>query len=134
MKTSLNWHREHKAKLSRGERAADHLRNGMGSWLFVFSFVAFMIVWAILNTVASLHHWDGYPFILLNLFLSMLAGLQGAILLIAAKRADSVSDAMAQHDYETNVEAKKEVEELMEINKKQLELIQELLADSKNRR
>src|SRR5205809_4316599 len=108
-----NWHRAHKDSLKAGDRAADHLRNGMGSWKFVFIFVGFMIVWAILNTVAAVSHWDEYPFILLNLFLSMLAGLQGAILLIAAKRADSVSAAMAQHDFETNVEAKKEVEELM---------------------
>lgn len=103
----------------------------MGSWAFVFSFVLFMIVWAILNTVASVHHWDAYPFILLNLFLSMLAGLQGAILLIAAKRVDSISAAMAEHDYQTNLEAKKEVEELMNINRRQLQLIEELAAQLK---
>lgn len=56
----------------------------------------------------------------------MLAGLQGAILLIAAKRADSISAAMAQHDYETNVQAKKELEELMAINRRQLEMIEKL--------
>jgi uncharacterized membrane protein len=127
MNTPLNWHRAHKASLSRGDRAADKLRNGMGSWTFVFTFVIFMLAWAGLNTVAGLRHWDVYPFILLNLFLSMLAGLQGAILLIAARRADAVSAAMAQHDYDTNVEAKKEVEELMDINRKQLEMIEKLL-------
>lgn len=98
----------------------------MGSWTFVFVFVFFMLGWAALNTVAGIRHWDVYPFILLNLFLSMLAGLQGAILLIAAKRADGVSAAMAEHDYHTNIEAKKEVEELMTINKKQLALIEDL--------
>ena len=126
MNTPRNWHREHKQSLSRGDRAADRLRNGMGSWTFVFTFVGFMIAWAILNTLAAVHHWDKYPFILLNLFLSMLAGLQGAILLIAAKRADGISAAMAQHDYETNVTAKEEIEKLMAINEKQLELIQQL--------
>lgn len=98
----------------------------MGSWMFVGLFVLFMLIWAGLNTWAGLHHWDEYPFILLNLFLSMLAGLQGAILLIAAKRADGISAAMAQHDYETNVAAKEEIEKLMDMNKRQLERIEEL--------
>lgn len=123
-----NWHRAHKESLSRGERAADKMRNGMGSWRFVFAFLLFMAAWAALNTLdfAFTHHWDRYPFILLNLFLSMLAGLQGAILLIAAKRADGISAAMAEHDYQTNIQAKKEVEELMAINHEQLMIIKEL--------
>ena len=70
--------------------------------------------------------WDPYPFILLNLFLSMLAGLQGAILLIAAKRQDAISAALAQHDFDTNLAAKKEIEELMAINKRQLEMLEDL--------
>jgi uncharacterized membrane protein len=121
-----NWHHEHKRSLTAGQKAADKMRNTMGSWPFVFGFIIFMGIWALLNTVIPILHWDTYPFILLNLFLSMLAGLQGAILLIAAKRQDSISAAMAQHDYETNVRAKKEIEELMEINHEQLELIQKL--------
>ncbi|HVI60667.1 MAG TPA: DUF1003 domain-containing protein [Candidatus Saccharimonadales bacterium] len=134
MYTPRNWHRAHKDSLTWGERAADRLRNGMGSWKFVFSFLIFMGAWALINTLAAWRHWDEYPFILLNLFLSMLAGLQGAILLIAAKRADSISAAMAQHDYETNTDAKKEVEDLMAINKKQLALIEELLAAAKDKK
>ncbi|HSX36582.1 MAG TPA: DUF1003 domain-containing protein [Patescibacteria group bacterium] len=126
MPTPHNWHKEHKANLTLGERAADHMRNGMGSWNFVFLFLLFMAAWAWLNTTAAVHHWDKYPFILLNLFLSMLAGLQGAILLIAAKRADAISAAMAEHDYRTNVEAEKEIEQLMTINRRQLEIIEEL--------
>jgi uncharacterized membrane protein len=123
-----NWHREHKASLSRGERAADRMRNGMGSWTFVFLFAAFLVVWAALNTVGAVHHWDKYPFILLNLFLSMLAAIQGAILLIAARRADAISAAMAEHDYQTNIRAKQEVEELMALNHEQLKKIDELIS------
>ena len=123
-----NWHRAHKDSLSKGDRAADKMRNTMGSWRFVFAFLIFMGIWALLNTVGAIEHWDEYPFILLNLFLSMLAGLQGAILLIAAKRADSISAAMAEHDYQTNVQAKKEVEELMTVNREQLKRIEELAA------
>jgi uncharacterized membrane protein len=72
--------------------------------------------------------WDPYPYILLNLFLSMLAGLQGAILLIAAKRQDAIAAALAQHDYETNLAAKREIEELMAINREQLEILRDLRA------
>jgi len=126
MRTPRNWHKDHEAQLTAGERAADRLRNGMGSWTFVFSFLIFMVVWAAANTVGLLHHWDKYPFILLNLFLSMLAGLQGAILLIAAKRADAISAAMAQHDYETNLAAKEEIELLTNLNERQLKILEEI--------
>lgn len=129
--SQTNWHRAHKQSLSRGDRAADRVRNGMGSWRFVLAFVLIMAGWAFLNTIAGFHHWDKYPFILLNLFLSMLAAIQGSILLIAAKRADAISAAMAQHDYDTNVRAKKEVEELMAINQRQLDLIEELSKELK---
>jgi uncharacterized membrane protein len=123
-----NWHKRAKQNLTLGQKAADAMRNGMGSWAFVFTFIGFLIVWTILNTVHGWHHWDKYPFILLNLFLSMLAALQGAILLIAAKRQDAISAAMAEHDYETNVRAEKEIQLLMHINEEQLEIIKHLRA------
>ena len=121
---TTNWHTSHSEHLTRGQRAADTLRNGMGSWTFIGVFVAFMLVWAAINLTAMA--WDPYPYILLNLFLSMLAGLQGAILLIAAKRQDAIAAALAKHDYETNLAAKAEIEELMRVNRKQLELLEEL--------
>ena len=121
------WHAKHKESLTRGQRAADVMRNGMGSWPFVGSFIGFMLIWAAINTWALANNgWDPYPYILLNLLLSMLAGLQGAILLIAAKRQDAIAAAMAQHDYDTNVEAKGEIELLMDINNQQLEILHEL--------
>ncbi|WP_377638947.1 DUF1003 domain-containing protein [Oryzobacter terrae] len=122
-----NWHARSKASLSTGERAADLMRNGMGSWRFVFAFLAFMGVWAVLNSVTR--GWDPYPFILLNLFLSMLAGLQGAILLIAAKRQDAIAADLAQHDYDTNVAAKHDVEVLLEATAEQLRLLRQLHDD-----
>ena len=123
----MNWHRRHKEALSAGDRAADTLRNGMGSWPFVGFFIGFMALWAAVNSyVLANNAWDPYPYILLNLFLSMLAGLQGAILLIAAKRQDAIASAMAQHDYETDVRAAAQVEMLMNMNAEQLKLLQEL--------
>ncbi|WAH99034.1 DUF1003 domain-containing protein [Arthrobacter sp. MMS18-M83] len=121
------WHAEHKAALSSGQRAADIMRNGMGSWPFVGGFIFFMLVWAAINTwVLPGNGWDPYPFILLNLFLSMLAGLQGAILLIAAKRQDAIAAAMAQHDYDTDLAARADIGLLLKINEQQLEILHEL--------
>ena len=123
---TITWHQQHKKSLTTGERAADTLRNSMGSWRFVGGFVLFMILWAVANSSAS--GWDPYPFILLNLFLSMLAGLQGAILLISAKRQDAIAAALAQHDCDTNIAAKVDIEALLEINNRQLAMISDLRA------
>ena len=101
-----HWHRHPGVRsgdeLTRGERAADRMRNVMGSWPFVFCFFAVMIAWAVANTLLFEHvlhrkAFDPYPYILLNLFLSMLAGVQAAALLIAAKRADAISSEVALH-------------------------------------
>lgn len=89
-------------ELTFGERAADRMRNSMGSWPFIGAFFAVMALWVIVNTLFIehvLHHkaFDPYPYILLNLFLSMLAGVQAAALLIAAKRADAIASEIALH-------------------------------------
>jgi uncharacterized membrane protein len=94
-------------RLTLGERAADRMRNGMGSWGFVFSALAFLALWMGANRGNG---FDPYPFILLNLVLSCLAALQGAILLIAAKRSDQISAELARHDYETDSRAAKMIE------------------------
>jgi len=92
-------------QLTIGERAADRMRNGMGSWSFVFLFLVAMAIWMAINTALKVGHplssgtsgFDPYPYILLNLVLSTLAGLQAAALLIAAKRADAISSEIALH-------------------------------------
>ena len=99
-------------QLSRGERAADLLRNGMGSWGFVLTALAFLAGWMAANGSDG---FDPYPFILLNLILSCLAALQGAILLIAAKRADSLARDLAEHDYKTNLEAVAIIKEIRQL-------------------
>ena len=99
----MSWHRHPGVRtgeqLTMGERSADRMRNGMGSWGFVFGAVGFLVVWMAVNRNRG---FDPYPFILLNLVLSCVAALQGAILLIAAKRSDQISSELAQHDYETD--------------------------------
>lgn len=100
------WHRHpgvrEPSQLTLGERAADRLRNGMGSWSFVFGALAFLGAWMALNGGSG---FDPYPFILLNLLLSCLAAMQGAILLIAARRSDQISSELALHDYQTDTRA-----------------------------
>jgi uncharacterized membrane protein len=116
------WHR-HPAvssadELTAGERAADYMRNGMGSWAFVFGVLLFLAVWITFNVIvvgAGHQAFDAYPFILLNLCLSCLAAMQGAILLIAAKRADQVSSEVAAHDYEVNCRAEMLIAENTEL-------------------
>ena len=101
-------------RLTLGERGADRLRNGMGSWTFVLVSLLFLAGWTVGN---GRHGFDPYPFILLNLILSCLAALQGAILLIAAKRQDQISSELAVHDYETNVEANRIVHAILDLTR-----------------
>jgi uncharacterized membrane protein len=74
----------------------------MGSWAFVFISLGFLAIWMSANRNTG---FDPYPFILLNLILSCVAALQGAILLIAARRSDQISSELAQHDYETDCQS-----------------------------
>jgi uncharacterized membrane protein len=135
-----HWHRHPGVRsgnqLSRGERAADRMRNMMGSWPFVFCFFAVMIAWALVNTILLarvLHHksFDPYPYILLNLFLSMLAGVQAAALLIAAKRADAISSEIAIHTEHNTDDIKTLIEENTSLTaqvKKNTDLLDEIHA------
>ena len=123
------WHRHPAVRtgdqLSLGERAADRMRNSMGSWRFVFAFFAFMILWAIGNSIIHIgggNGFDPYPYILLNLFLSMLAGIQAAALLIAAKRADQIASEIAVHT-EKNTE---DIKTLLRQNTRLTEAVEKL--------
>ncbi len=111
------------SELTLGERAADRLRNGMGSWVFVLGALVFLGAWMAFNRGTG---FDPYPFILLNLVLSCLAALQGAILLIAARRSDQISAELAMHDYQTNLEA---AELIRAINKMTIEIHASIATD-----
>ena len=111
------------------------MRSIMGSWPFVFSFFAIMILWAVVNSMFYLggkngrHGFDPYPYILLNLFLSMLAGVQAAALLIAAKRADAVASEIAMHTERNTEEIKGLVRDNTALTaevKKNTDLLQEI--------
>jgi uncharacterized membrane protein len=122
-----HWHKHPGVRsgeqLTLGERSADRMRNIMGSWPFVFCFFGIMILWAVVNSIFYLggksgkHGFDPYPYILLNLFLSMLAGVQAAALLIAAKRADAISSEIAIHTERNTDDIKGLVNDNTEITK-----------------
>ena len=123
MKKQSHWH-FHPAVRSGdertlGERAADAMRHGMGSWPFVFTFVVLMFAWMLYNGLSS-HPFDLYPFILLNLMLSTLAGLQGAILLIAAKRADRIAAELAAYHLKVSEDHKMMLDQLIDLLEKKI--------------
>ena len=93
--------------LSFGERLADKVAVVAGSWTFILSFCAFLAAWAVLNAVV-LVAWafDPYPFIFLNLLLSMLAALQAPIIMMSQNRQAAKDRLAASLDYEVNVEGR----------------------------
>lgn len=92
-------------RLTFGHRAADMLAAAAGSWGFIYSFAAVLGLWVVLNSVAAVRHWDPYPFILLNLFLSCLAAIQAPVILMSQNRQESRDRIRAENDYEVNVKA-----------------------------
>jgi uncharacterized membrane protein len=114
MQSDKTWHDTHKESLKFGQRLADSVANGMGSWRFIIIQTIIVAVWMGLNVIAFIHHWDPYPYILLNLLFSTQAAYAAPIIMMAQNRQSERDRAQATSDYKTNVAAKKEIEELME--------------------
>ncbi|MGL4662898.1 MAG: DUF1003 domain-containing protein [Culicoidibacterales bacterium] len=96
-----------------GERAADRLASFGGSWSFLISFIIFITFWVILNVwLLQNSAFDPYPFILLNLFLSMLASIQAPIIMMSQNRQEARDRARAELDFEVNKKAELEIREL----------------------
>lgn len=105
-------------QLSVGERAADRMRNGFGSWTFIGATMLFIAVWVFLVIFVKVAI-DNHQLTILNLILSCFAAMQGAIILLAAKRADAVSSELALHTFQNG-------EQLLAINKQQLAMLEQL--------
>jgi len=107
------WHDVHRDSLAFGQRLADSVANGMGSWRFIIIQTAIVAVWMILNVVLYVtNRWDPYPYILLNLLFSTQAAYAAPIIMMAQNRQSERDRAQADADYLTNCEAKEEIEEL----------------------
>lgn len=119
-------HRRHTARdISRdaeesatfGERIADRVATFGGSWPFIFLFSAILIFWVVLNSYILVHigdPFDPYPYILLNLFLSMLAAVQAPVIMMSQNRQAVKDRADQRHDYEVNLKTEMELMQLHE--------------------
>ena len=114
MKLRKNWHEAHNDSLNFSQRLADKVANGMGSWRFIIIQTIVVIIWMGLNTLGFVFHWDVYPFILLNLVFSTQAAYAAPIIMMAQNRQSERDRAQAQADYQTNLDAKQEIEALQE--------------------
>jgi len=133
----------HEEQLTFGQRVSDKLAEVAGSWSFIFAFGLTLGIWILVNTIAYIHHWDKYPYILLNLFLSMLAAIQAPVIMMSQHRQEDRDRLGAEHDYEVNLKAEIEIQELhqkldelrerqwndlLAIQKQQIDLLQTQLA------
>lgn len=124
-----NWHQRHTESMTFGQRLADSVATGMGSWRFIIIQTLIVILWMGLNVVAIIQHWDPYPYILLNLLFSTQAAYAAPIIMMAQNRQNQRDRAQADEDFRTNVEAKKEIEELqIRLNNIEIEKLDKILA------
>ena len=136
MKHKNNWHAKHADSLPLGDRLADSVANGMGSWSFIIIQTILVVLWMAMNLVGFFYHWDVYPFILLNLVFSTQAAYAAPIIMMSQNRQNERDRHHAHEDYQTNLEAKQEIEELqrslntMEIEK--LDKIIKMIEEIKN--
>jgi uncharacterized membrane protein len=134
-KIDKSWHEAHAESMTRAQRIADKLASVMGSWMFIVTQTVFVAIWMVLNFVAYMHHWDPYPFILLNLLFSTQAAYAAPIIMMSQNRQNERDREQARNDYETNLEAKAEIEalqlQLSQIETQKLDKILALLEGSK---
>ncbi|MBI2758127.1 MAG: DUF1003 domain-containing protein [Chloroflexi bacterium] len=97
-----------------GERMADGMARFGGSWGFVITFFIILIAYVTINIAIPNYRWDAYPFILLNLFLSMLASIQAPIIMMSQNRQDAKDRVRSELDYRVNLKAEVEIEELLQ--------------------
>lgn len=123
------WHEKHESSLGFGDRIADAVANGMGSWRFIIWQTIIVLIWMLLNIFAFVRHWDVYPFILLNLIFSTQAAYAAPIIMMSQNRQNKRDREQAQNDYQTNTEAKQEIEALqIQLTKLETEKLDKILA------
>lgn len=142
---SRNLSRDADDKRTFGQRIADKVAAFGGSWTFIIIFAMVLTAWVILNSVILLNRaFDPYPYILLNLFLSMLAAIQAPVIMMSQNRQEAKDRQNAEHDYEINLKAELEIcaiqekldelretkwAELVEMQQQQIRLLEKLLRD-----
>ena len=123
-----------KEKYTVGQRAADRIAKFAGSWAFIFSFTAVLILWMAGNVLLAKRAFDPYPFILLNLVLSCVAAIQAPLIMMSQNRQEEKDRRRAENDYKVNLKTEIMIEDLHDkMNKiiaKQV-MLEKLIRDEK---
>jgi CRP/FNR family cyclic AMP-dependent transcriptional regulator len=112
LRSSRNPNEVIEEKLTVGDRIADAVARFGGSWSFIISFFVFLFVYTGLNISLGRAAWDRYPFILLNLFLSMLAAIQAPVIMMSQNRQDTKDRLRGELDFEVNRRAASDIQGL----------------------
>jgi len=120
-RTSRNINVEMEERSTLGQRIADKVASFGGSWTFIIIYVSFLVAWMGINTFVLVHYgrgengaqWDPYPYILLNLMLSMTAALQAPIIMMSQNRAAEKDRLAAEQDFKVNLKSELMLEELV---------------------
>jgi uncharacterized membrane protein len=146
---SRNTHQEFEESLTLGQRLADRIAIFGGSWTFIIIFLSLLLAWIVLNTIVLAHlgkPFDPYPYIFLNLILSMLAALQAPVIMMSQNRYAAKDRVAAEHDYEVNLKSELEIlalhekmdtlrekqwRELVAMQQQQIQLLTKLLEERK---
>ena len=132
---SRNINIEHDKALTFGEKLADRVASFGGSWTFMMLFGAVLVFWVALNSLMLSKAFDPYPYILLNLFLSMLAAIQAPVIMMSQNRQAAKDRLDAAHDYEVNLKAEIEIMALHEkLDEMRTKDLAELLRQLSNRK
>lgn len=110
-KISVNPNKK-KEKYTLGQRAADAIAKFAGSWAFIFSFVAVLVLWMVINVILAAKAFDPYPFILLNLVLSCVAAIQAPLIMMSQNRQEEIDRRRAENDYKVNLKTEIMIEDL----------------------
>src|SRR5579884_246538 len=131
MRPIKSWHDLHFQRLPTGARIADAVAAFIGSWQFIIIQSVIFAVWVVVNTLwlFERYQWDPYPFILFNLFMSAEAAYSSPLILMSQNRQADRDREQAQHDYDTNVAAKEEIETILrELGRIEMEKLDQILA------
>jgi uncharacterized membrane protein len=138
-------------QMTLGQKMADKVASFGGSWIFILIFACVMVIWVVLNSFILIklgNSFDPYPYIFLNLILSMLAAIQAPIILMSQNRQAYKDRLNAEHDYEVNLKAELEIiglhekidslreeqwKELIVIQQEQLRLLSQLVEELKKK-
>ena len=124
---------EREEKITFGQKAADAVARFAGSWAFIFSFIAVMVIWMVMNVLLAAKAFDAYPFILLNLVLSCIAAVQAPLIMMSQNRQEVKDRKRAENDYRVNLKSEfvidalyKKLESVSEMQKKILKKLEVL--------